>query len=293
MKKYKRSYNEIWHERKRTIGSLLLLVAVFIVAVMGVRYVLNLVDFSNIRSILDAPTEEHKYPNLYNASRYFFRIYYPDDWAVEGGNNGFIMNEDTGLVAELYPLVYQDPVTPAPDADPEATAVVVFDKVRDPSLTVSFYYRDYTEAQQAEAEGTAEATPTPVVTAAPTLEAGSTATAEVAQKQMVNLKLLDEITQSVYAEYTAKGGETYRFTEPELYETDLYYFQKFTFSYTDVNLLRHTEDVYVVVRASNYVVIEYDASGVFNGSMDPESYGKYSEAFADILNEFRLSVFED
>ena len=64
MKKYKRSYNEIWHERKRTIGSLLLLVAVFIAVVMGVRAVLDFVDFSKIRTILDAPTEQHKYENL-------------------------------------------------------------------------------------------------------------------------------------------------------------------------------------------------------------------------------------
>ena len=292
MKKYKRSYNEIWHERKQTIGSLLLLVAVFIAAVMGVRLVLDFVDLSKIRTILDAPAEQHKYENLYNASRYFFRIYYPDDWAAEGGQNGFMENEETGLIAELYPLIYQDPVTPAPDADPEATAIVVFDKVRDPSLTVSFYYREYTEAQQAAADSTAEVSPTLQITASPAPEADGTAAA-TAEKKMVNLELLDEITRTVYGEYTGSADEGYTFTLPELYETDLYYFQKFTFSYTDQDMIRHTDDVYVVVRASNYLIIRYDARGVFNGNMNPASYSKYSEAFADILNEFRLSVFED
>ena len=108
MKKIKKSYNEIWNERKRTIGSLLLLVVVVMFAVSGVRYLLNYIDFQNIKEIISAPAEEHKYPNLYNASRYFFRIYYPDGWMAEGGANGFFIDESTGLAAELYPLVFEN-----------------------------------------------------------------------------------------------------------------------------------------------------------------------------------------
>ena len=104
-KKYVRSLNEIWHERKRTVGSMLVLFAVVMVAIMGVRAVLNYVDFENLKKIFTPTEEQHKYSTLYNASRYFFRIYYPEDkWEVEGETHGFFMDEKTGLVAEMYPL---------------------------------------------------------------------------------------------------------------------------------------------------------------------------------------------
>ena len=145
-KRYVKSLNEIWHERKRTVGSMLVLFAVVMVAIMGVRALLNYVDFDNLKNMFKPAQEEHGYSTMYNASRYFFRIYYPEDkWKVEGEAHGFLMDEETGLVAEMYPLIYADPVTPAPGSDPEATASVVFDKVRDSSLTVRFYYRNYTD----------------------------------------------------------------------------------------------------------------------------------------------------
>ncbi len=66
-KKYVRSLNEIWHERKRTVGSMLVLFAVVMVAIMGVRAVLNYVDFENLKKIFTPTEEQHKYSTLYNA----------------------------------------------------------------------------------------------------------------------------------------------------------------------------------------------------------------------------------
>ena len=52
-------------------------------------------------------------------------------------------------------------------------------------------------------------------------------------------------------------------------------------------------DVYIVARSSNYIVIVYEATGPLAKGGTPESYTLYKDAFLDILNEFRLSVFED
>ncbi len=41
----------------------------------------------------------------FNASRYFFRYDYPEDWSAEKGQGGFFMDRETGLVSVLTPAV--------------------------------------------------------------------------------------------------------------------------------------------------------------------------------------------
>ncbi len=308
-KKYVRSYNEIWNERKRTVGSMLLLFAVIMVAIMGVRTVQGMLDLTKIKDILVAPTEQHKYENLHNASRYFFRIYYPDNWQAEGETNGFMMDDKTGLVAILYPLVYADPVTPGPSAGPSATAVVSFDKVRDKSLTASFYYKNYTEdmleraKQQDAGSGSGSSTSGRQAedndpTAAPvTANSSAVITPDPNAPTPVPVKtditLLDIAAGDYYEDFKTGTGAGYEVGELKAYNTDQYSFRTFTYAYTDPLLTRHMADVYIVARSSNYIVIVYEATGPLAKGGTPESYTLYKDAFLDILNEFRLSVFED
>jgi len=47
--------------------------------------------------------EEMEGFTLYNASRFFFRFYYPDDWTIEKEASGFLMDDETGLVVVATP----------------------------------------------------------------------------------------------------------------------------------------------------------------------------------------------
>lgn len=312
-KKYVRSLNEIWHERKRTVGSMLVLFAVVMVAIMGVRAVLNYVDFENLKKIFTPTEEQHKYSTLYNASRYFFRIYYPEDkWEVEGETHGFFMDEKTGLVAEMYQLVFADPVTPAPDSDPNATAVISTDKVRDTSLVISYYYRNYTDEmlEEANKQGNGEnhvndtndgiyaayendvSTPAQEATGGPASPAGST---PVPVK--TDIVLLDVAAEKVYGDYEASAGLLYDISEMKTYKTDRYGYTLRWFTYTYKNASEgnpgQKTDVYIIARSSNYIVITYEGIDRVTFLETPESYTKYKTDFLDVLNEFQLSVFDD
>ncbi|MBP5631791.1 MAG: hypothetical protein J6Y21_03410 [Clostridia bacterium] len=303
-KKYVRSLNEIWHERKRTVGSMLVLFAVVMVAIMGVRAVLNYVDFENLKKIFTPTEEQHKYSTLYNASRYFFRIYYPEDkWEVEGETHGFFMDEKTGLVAEMYPLVFADPVTPAPDSDPKATAVISTDKVRDMSLVISYYYREYTDEmlEEAEKQGNDDndvnyendvETPAQEATGGTSEPAGST---PVPVK--TDIVLLDLAAEKVHGDYEASAGLLYDISELKTYKTDRYGYTLRWFTYTYKNASEgnpgRKTDVYIIARSSNYIVITYEGIDRVTFLETPESYTKYKADFLDVLNEFQLSVFDD
>ncbi len=69
----------------------------------------------------------------YNASRYFFRIDYPENWVKEENNNGFLLNRENGLVAVFTPARKD---YPGGDETNEDDAVITrFDNVK-----VSFFY---------------------------------------------------------------------------------------------------------------------------------------------------------
>ena len=321
-KKYTKSLNEIWHERKRTVGSMLLLFAVVMTAIMGVRTVLNYVDFDNLKKLFSPTQEEHGYSTLYNASRYFFRIYYPDDkWKVEGESHGFMIDDETGLVAEMYPLVYADPVTPGPDADPKATAAVSFDKIRDNSLTVRYYYKNYTD-EMLEAAGSLDESDGNVPedkdagkdeisdgasssgtakTEEPANDESSAGPASPAPATAVpvntDIRLLDIAAEKVYGDYSLILGENYDISKLQTHKTERFGYTLRWFTYTQKNPGGENPgrktDVYIIARSSNYLVITYESIDNVTYRTTPESYTKYRSEFLSILNEFQLSVFSD
>ncbi len=309
-KKHVRTYNEIWHERKRTIVSMLLLLVVVMVAIAGFRIIKQNIDLERIRNIFETPEEEHGFSTMYNASRYFFRIYYPEDkWEVEAGDFGFMLNQETGEVARMYPLIYADPVTPAPDDDPAATAVVSFDKIHDPSCRAIFFYREYTEVMLGTAKlnnssDDVSATDEEVVrTTQPPSETGqadNTDGAPATSAFSVDAGLLDVAAETVYYEHVVRYGAS-NVGDMSSLTTGRYGYPVKYFTYTYMSADPEAEslatayknDVYIIARSTNYIIITFETRCDAAEDNVPPAYDNYRKAFLKILDEFQLSVFDD
>jgi hypothetical protein len=248
---------------------------------MAVRSIVSYVE--NNTSFSSSSEENEKYANKHNASRFFFRVYYPDNWHVQAHSNGFWLNAEKQLVLELFPMVKvvhtQAPdqtATPKPD-DGNSTPDRLAGMVRDESLTASFYYYEYTDDQKRWIQEHPYQAP----------EVSEDLT-EVENR--TDLNLLNKIAQDVYAEMTG-GFDSTRYTWTDKLtdvETTDITFKSFTYQYTKDGAV-HMADVFVAVRASNYYVIVYD--GISNET--DNSYGAYKKQFLSILEEFRFSVFEE
>ncbi len=271
MGKKKTKAQSIWQQRKTTLLYLIILVIVIMVLVMSVR---SIVSYVETNDTFTSDEEQGIYKNKYNASRFFFRLYYPDKWHVNADTNGFMLDESKHLVLELYPLV-QVLHTDAPK--PSQTPDAVSDLVRDTSLTASFYYGAYDAAQKQwmkdhPAEG-------------PVLSDDLT---EVENK--TDLALLEKITGDVYASMKAANGfQNCTFGEEiSNYETSDITFRHFTYE-RKADAHTYTADVYVTVRASNYYVIVYEGLH----TEEENAYAAHQKVFKSILEGFRFSVFED
>ncbi len=271
MGKKKTKEQSIWQQRKTTLLYLIILVIVIMVMVMAVRSIVSYVETNNTFS---SPEEKGKYENKYNASRFFFRLYYPDQWQVNTDTNGFMLDDSKNLVLELYPLVQVlDTETPKPSQNPEDVSGMI----RDESLTASFYYGAYNEEQQQWMKDHPSEGP-----------ALSDDLTEIENK--TDLDLLDKITGDVYASMTgAYATQQYTFKEEfSSYETSEITFRYFTYERKQENA-SYTADVYVAVRASNYYVIVYEGLH----TEEENAYSAHQKVFRSILETFHFSVFED
>lgn len=153
--------DNLWSRKRNTF---LLLIIIAMIAAVGISFI----------SFFKTDTEEQDeeltpYSSMYNASRYFFRVFYPDDWNVNADQYGFMLDNDTGLVLEAFPLKKMTLQTPIPGAlspDPSAQTPLVSNTPlstpkstssassspdpragmeRDNDLTMSFYYKTYEE----------------------------------------------------------------------------------------------------------------------------------------------------
>lgn len=271
MGKKKTKEQSVWQQRKTTLFYLIILVIVIMVMVMSVRSIISYVETNNTFS---SEEEQGVYKNNYNASRFFFRLYYPDQWQVNADTNGFMLDDTKNLVLELYPLVqvlHTNEPTSSPDSDAAANMV------RDTSLTASFYYYAYNEEQQQwMAEHPSDG---------PVLSDDLT---EVESK--TDLDLLDKITRDVYASMVSTyDAQQYTFKEEfSNYETKDITFRFFTYQLKQAEGT-YDADVYVAVRASNYYVIVYEGLH----TEEENAYGTHQRVFKSMLEGFRFSVFED
>ena len=271
MGKKKTKEQSVWQQRKTTLLYLIVLVVVIMVMVMSVRSIISYVETNDISS---SEEEQGMYKNKYNASRFFFRLYYPDQWYVNADANGFMLDDTKNLVLELYPLVqvlHTDAPTSSPDSETASTMV------RDPSLTASFYYYAYSEEQKQWMEEHPSD--------GPVLSADLT---EVESK--TDLDLLDKITRDVYASMVSTyDAQKYTFKEEfSNYETQDITFGHFTYQLKQEDGT-YDADVYVAVRASNYYVIVYEGLH----TEEENAYGTHQKVFKSMLEGFRFSVFDD
>lgn len=115
---------------------------IFILIMIGI-YAIDY--FRENVDIFDTP-EEH-FPNLHNAERFFFRVGYPEEWDSEAGSYNFFLEDSTGLVLNLFPLVESPDATAIPVTDENATPLPE-PLVRDETAILSFYYREIKEDEE-------------------------------------------------------------------------------------------------------------------------------------------------
>ena len=87
--------------------------------------------------------DESKLTHTHNASRYFFRVGYPDDWFVEEDANGFGFQNDRekGIVVRMFNANdAQKTLTESPESTATPEKENGEDK-KDYSTVINFFYR--------------------------------------------------------------------------------------------------------------------------------------------------------
>lgn len=278
----------VWSDKKKTI---LLCIVIVMILVLAVSFV----SFFKA-DIIDEEEEQAPYDSMYNASRYFFRVFYPDDWDVSADPYGFLMNEE-GLVLELFPLkkisASSSPATtasPTPASGTPTASATVDPRAgmeRNPELTMSFYYKEYDalyeyiETLLPASPEAQTAPPTPAAT--PSAEAaGSPASGSPEQKEPpMDLEI---IADYVFEEFQkAHEPEGYGYSAKKGYNAETIEFVVLPYSYIQDGVTMSGE-LYVAARAMAYYVIQVEGTEA--------SFRQYSSAVQNILYHMVFSVFE-
>ena len=296
----------LWIQKKKKIIML-------IAAVMAVIFLVSFVSFFKTDEV-DLPKEYKPYESMYNASRYFFRVFYPDDWDVNADQYGFLLNEE-GLVLELFPLrkILTTPSatgdgkstptpTPVPTLPTGSGASATVDPragmERNPDLTMKIYYHKYDDVKnliesskdKVESDVTAEATssPTSMVTATPqaTQKAESTSAATAtAGNKTAPIELVD-LAEYLFDEFKTKNKDSeyqYSFIAPKTYKGANVEYGVLPYTYVKDDI-KMSGEMYVASRAMAYYVIYVD------GTLS--SFTKYNTVFENILYNLKFSVFD-
>lgn len=245
-----------------------------------VSVIVLLLIFSN--SLKDVVKEavkpdESKLSQTYNASRYFFRVGYPDDWFVEEDINGFGFknNNDKGIVIRMYNIEDADKVSaatkePSPSGDAAgSTSQSLTESAY--STVINFFYRSLNNG-------------------------------EVISNSDACQRFMDEFSSGLMygddyaAEYSF--GSISDFTADNLTFSCVSYTCK-VYSYTTNNsgekiasatpLKVINGELYTASRSMAYYAVNFESE------LDPSSseYTDYKKDFINILNDFRFSVFDD
>ena len=294
----KRKFN-MWSSKRK------LFLAVIVVAMLAVLAI-SFISFFKTEETDDAE-EKKPYDSMYNASRYFFRVFYPNDWDVGSDPYGFLMNADDGLVLELYPLqkILATPVPTQPDGSTPAVTVTPVPSSptssatadpragmeRNQDLTMFFYYKEYDElyayiktllpAGSAEPATPAPETPAPESTATGT---GATPDGSAAPEQKKPPMDLNVIADYVFSQFQKDHeGAGYGYSGKQTYHAEDIEFVVLPYSYILNNVERKGE-LYVAARAMAYYIIRVDGT--------KPAFEKYNSVTQNILYNMKFSVFE-
>ena len=250
----------LWVYKRKTFIAAIALVMVLVLAVVFVS------RFREDKLDKDADSSgAEDLSEMYNVSRFFFRIYYPKGWEADSGAYQFMKDPDTGLVFVLYPLM-EDPAaatpagsspspgTPAADRTPGGASDAVGSEeeqnmIRDPSFTISIFYKNYPpelDPLSTAPPAAGAQTQQPGSTSGHEAEAGTNGSAgqslQPAQpgtsaRLPEDNSLLDRVAEMVLQQWTAEkseaGNKTYTFGKLDYYETENIRFKTFSYSYTD------------------------------------------------------------
>lgn len=294
-----------WYKNKKSFAVLFIIIILVVVSLM----VANLVKAWIQAEREKAKKIEEETLDMYNASRYFFRVYYPDDWNVLGGTNGFLIDSESGLVLEAFPLV-ENPITPEPTLEPSPTIKPTLAEgqtakptatpdpreglVRYEYASAYFYYREYTDFGIEKKDpatiapsATANATSAPA-TATPKADEGTTIAPTVFQGDSP-VDLEDVFSGVVdYIESQSTDAVIYEVGKAKNVELGGKRFRTASYTYTGEDGFSRKGDIYVAVRKMAYYVIIFE--GYENNEI--KAYTKYSGEFKDILSDVLFSVFD-
>ena len=266
----------LWTQKKKKI---ILLIAAVMVLVFAVSFI------SYFKVEEEKKEEEFKpYDSMYNASRYFFRVFYPDNWDVSAEPYGFLLNEE-GLVLELFPLkkISQTPgataeLTPTPSPTPENTASATVDPragmERDTSLTVKIYYKEYGDIAE-KIKSDSEDVSTSVPTAVPTGTEPAKPTPQV--------KLLD-LADYIFENHKKEHENlNYEYIAPKHFNGASVEFCSLPYTYVKDDL-KMTGEIYIANRAMAYYIITVEGTNA--------AFETNSKVVNNIIHNLKFSVFD-
>ncbi len=220
--------------------------------------------------------DDSKLPNTYNASRYFFRIGYPDDWSVESdvGGAGFMCDKEKGIVIKLYPTAEIGKATSIPTVSDETgdhnssggKLSIVDEKI---STVVNIFYREIKQGDKVSSD-----------------EACRRFMTEFADGIMyANDGFKAEYSFGSISEEKGDRETFYRVD----YNCKLYRLAEDGSTQESEPIQTVNGELYVVSRSMAYYAVNFETDLSTVSSL----YDEYHKDFKNIINDFRFSVFDD
>ena len=275
----------LWLNKRKTI---ILFITIVMIVILGTSFI----EMFREEESKDVKGND----SMYNSYRFFFRIYYPDDWDVEDDDNKFMLDKEQNLVLELFPLKEQTeeiidesgmPVTPTPTLTPspspslEASATVdpKAGMERDETFTMSFYYKEYDDIR-ADLEELAKKENT---------EGGSVNIQDASAQPTTAPVDKAPASNQIIAEYIfekfmqSKTEDSYVFYAPKITEGKTINFMTLPFEYVE-NEIEMRGELYIASRGMAYYEILVEAT--------KDSFEKHDEVKNNIIHNMEFSVFE-
>lgn len=280
------SEGNLWLSKRRI---LILFIAMVMIVVLGVAF-LN--TFREEKNNTDDGND-----SMYNSYRFFFRLYYPDDWDVKDDDNKFMLDKEQSLVLELFPLKEKSdnissesglPTSSTPNviSSPEASATIdpKAGMERDESFTMSFYYKEYDDIRddlEALAEAEKEEQGQEQGGSVNIQDASAKPTDAPIDKAPASNEILASYIFDKFIE--SKEAEEYTFYAPRIFDGKTISFMVLPFEYTE-NEKNMQGELYIASRGMAYYEILVEAT--------KDSYAKNEDAKNGIIYDMKFSVFE-
>lgn len=226
----------------------------------------------------DASTAEAD--NLYSAARYFCRMKYPDYWEVTPGDNGFYLDDETGLIFQVYPYITQEVKVELEEGATQPPTTPEPLKIPTEGVMVSVFYQANPDFSWPETETLPEGvtpSPTPKITPAPTPTFPPYALTEAADSAVEIMKT------KVLPKVAVQGGPEYSFSGGTPYEGKNCSFRAYSYQYTAENGAIMKGEMYVCSRAMAYYMITYEAQETV--------FDVYKDSYMSMVDNFVFSIF--